>query len=124
MLDPLRQRCLRITLAVVCVAVRLLTQTCYFAGELPRALCPMGIRQAAPLYVFKHKQAEEVARENVACDVLAPLELVIAQRLAVGEHDEREMSLWHLEVDRRETGAPVPVMPNQLDPTVIGDEPA
>ena len=81
-------------------------------------------RLAALRLTFEHELLKKSAREHVVDDVVADLELVVAERLAVGEHDQRQAALRQLEVDRREADSPVTVVPDQPLAPVIGDEPA
>ncbi len=66
------------------------------------------------------QHAEKAARECIAYQAFPS---VIGERFAVGQHDHRCILRRHLEIQRGKSGAPVTVMPDDLEAVVVGDEP-
>src|SRR4030095_5725414 len=50
--------------------------------------------------------------------------MVVCERLAVGQRDEREAPRRNLDVDRGEAGAPMAEVPDETRAAVVSDEPA
>ena len=98
------------------------------AGQLPREVLrprrPRGVGVDSPAAVLEHEQSEEATGERRCRHIPGIRKEGGAQAVAVGQEDEGQVLLRHLEEQRGKGVRPVAEMPDQLYSAVALGEPA